>query len=86
MGLESTVEKFRAAIRENPDATPGRYALFVSPELYVEYDSHMQKLSGGTVAFPLLFGSFSVVENMESPLGHVVLVKRREIAKIQRAQ
>lgn len=81
MNVEATIEVFREAINAVEGATPDRYALFVSPELYVTYDAYMQDRSGGTVAFPLMFGAYKVVENVEASMGTALLERRTEIRK-----
>lgn len=77
---------FRDAIKAVDSPRAGAWALFVSPELYVLWDSYMQKASGGTVARPLMFGSFTIVENMEARMGTAVLERRSEIKRLLRAR
>lgn len=86
MTKETLENLFRDAIKAVDSPRPGQWALFVSPELYVMWDSFMQKASGGTVARPLMFGSFTIVENMEARMGTAVLERRSEIKKLQRAR
>lgn len=77
---------FRDAIKAVEKPRPGHWALFVSPELYVMWDSFMQKASGGTVARPLMFGSYTIVENMEARMGTATLERRSEIKRLLRAR
>lgn len=86
MTLDRLETLFRDAINAVPGATPGRFALFVSPELYVAYDGHMQRQSGGTVAFPLMFGAYAIVENMEARMGTACLKRRAEIKRAKRVR
>jgi hypothetical protein len=86
MTKETLENIFRDAIKAVSPSTPGRYALFVSPELYVLWDSFMQKASGGTVARPLMFGSYTIVEDMDARMGTAILERRSEIKRIIRTR
>lgn len=80
----SAATKFEQAVGACPHATPGRYALLVSPELFVEYDGEMMRRSGGTVAKPLMYGSYNIYSNADVPIGSAVLMLRSEIRKLER--
>lgn len=86
MTKETLETIFRDAIKAVDNPRAGQWALFVSPELYVMWDSFMQKASGGTVARPLMFGPFTIVENMEARMGTACLKRRGEVKKILRAR
>ena len=76
--------RFQQAIAACPHATPGRYALLVSPELYVEFDGEMMRRSGGTVAKPLMYGSYTIYSLPSVAIGSAVLMLRSEIRKLER--
>lgn len=86
MTKETLESIFREAIKAVDSPGASRYALFVSPELYVMWDSFMQKASGGTIARPLMFGPYTIVENMEARMGTAVLERRAEIKRLCRTR